>query len=194
MSRKKTVLQNLKARLITAGPGTGKDIKYMAADLASLFVTLVIYLTASVLIGMLVFKILAVGGIEAVLAQLMAVTCVNNPGIPCDFYSLLAGIGLSLVILTGLAIAIMRETLKIERVPFQTPEDPGPCISYNVEMVDVLRTIQKLGGVENLNGLANWKGIPVTSIRRYVTQFEKDGYVTVHSSGKGSPLEIRLVK
>lgn len=196
MNGEKNVLKNLIERMKTAGPETTKDIKYVAVDLASLFLTLFVYLTASVMIGMIVFKIILVGGIEAVLAQMMAVTCVNSPGIPCDFNVMLAGIGLSLVVLTGAAIAIMRETLKIEKVPFQDADNnrSGGCLSYNVEMVDVLSTVQKLGGVENLNGLANWKGIPVTTMRRYVYQFQKDGYVTVHSKGKGSPLDVRLVK
>lgn len=177
-----------------AGPGTGKDVKYVIVDLANLFLTLVIYLVASVLIGFVAFKVLAVGGIEAIMAQLMAVTCVNNPGIPCDYNTLIGGIGLSLIILTGVAIAIVRETIKIEKVPFRDAEDITGRLTYTKEMNNTLRTIQKLGGAENLKGLADWKGIPYTTIRRYVEQFEKDGYITIHSSGKGAPLEIRLVQ
>lgn len=191
---KRTILQEIKERIISAGPATGQDIIKTIVDLGELLLTLIIYLTASVLIGGIVYKILAVGGIEAVIAQLMAATCVNSAGIPCDYNALLAGVGLSLVILTAAAIAIMRETLKIEKVPFydDLDPDPGPCKNYNSEMISVLRTIQKLGGVENLHGLAAWKGIPYTSMRRYVDQFQQDGYVKVNSNGKGAPVRIDL--
>ena len=194
MSGDNNILKNIKDRLIKAGPATGQDIIETTLSLASLFLTLVIYLVASVLIGFVVYKILAVGGIEAVLAQLMAAACVNNSGVPCDFNTLLAGTGLTLVILAGAAIAIMRETLKIENVPFydDLTQDLGPCKNYNSEMTEVLNTIQKLGGVENLHGLAAWKGIPYTTMRNYITTFENDGYVKVNSTGKGAPVRIDL--
>ena len=192
----KTVLQDLRRRLAEAGPGTSKDIKTVIMDMASLFVTLIIYLTASVLIGLVVFNIIVVGGIEAVLAQLMANTCAANAAVPCDFTTLLAGIGLSLVILTALAIAIFRQAAKIEDVPFYAVEPTnGASRNYNEDQVKVLRYIQALGGVDdikNLRGLGDWIGIPYTSMRRYVDRYQADGYITVQNNGQGAPMEIRL--
>lgn len=196
MSGEKTVFQNVRDRIRAAGPETGRDIKYVALDLATLLVTLAVYAVASVALGLIVFKILAVGGIEALIAELMATTCINSAGIPCDFNTLYAGIGLTLVVLTGLAVAVLRETVKMERVPFQdVQDDPGPSRVYNDEMIKVLRYIQALGGVEDiqgLKGLGDWLGIPYTSMRRYVEQYQRDGYVTIHNNGKGAPVRIQL--
>lgn len=195
MTTDKTVFESIKDRIREAGPETSRDIKYVALDLATLLVTLMVYTVAAASIGALVYKILAVGGIEAVLAQLMAATCINRAGIPCDFNTLLAGVGLTLVILTGLAVAVLRETVKMENVSFQDLADAGPCRAYTEEMSKVLRYVQALGGVdtiEGLKGLGNWLGIPYTTMRRYMEQFKKDGYITIESNGRGAPVQIRL--
>lgn len=192
----KTVIEDLRRRMAAAGPGTSKDVRTVIMDMASLFVTLIIYLTASVLIGLVVYKIIVVGGIEAVLAQLMANTCATNPAVPCDFTTLLAGTGLSLVILTGLAISIFRQTIKMEDVPFYDIEPSnGASRNYNEDMVKVLRYIQALGGVDdikNLRGLGDWIGVPYTSMRRYVSRYQADGYIVIQNNGQGAPMEIRL--
>ena len=170
----------------------GREVKYLAVDLGVLFVKLWIYAGTAAIFGSVAFKIIAVGGIEAVLAELMAATCVNNSTIPCDFQSLLAGAGLALVICTGLAIAVMREVVKMEVVPFEDQYEPSR--GYNDTMAEVLRDIQGLGGLESLHAFGNFKGIHYTTLRRYIDRYERDGYVTIHSSGKGAALEVRLAK
>jgi hypothetical protein len=186
----KEIVQSIKTRDNLAR--TGEDIKYVAVDSGVLFVTLAAYLTAAVLLALVVYGVMAAGGIAGILAQLMAVSCIN--GITCEFDALMGGAGLSLVLITGATIAIIRETAKIERVPFQDNENTEPCRFYSDEMNKALETIQRLGGVENLHSLANFKGIPYTTMRRYVEKFETDGYVKVINNGKGKPVEVNLIR
>lgn len=149
----------------------------------------------SVFTGLIAFKILAVGGLAVVFADLMASTCVNT-AVACEYNSLMGGLGFSLVFLTSFVIAFAKLIIYLEdvdRIEYEVIEDE-PCRSYNEDMVKTLKTIQSLGGIENLMALANFKGIHYTTLRRYVEKFEEDGYVTVHSNGKGKPVEVRLAK
>jgi Na+-transporting methylmalonyl-CoA/oxaloacetate decarboxylase gamma subunit len=152
---------------------------------------MIAFMVFSVLFGGLTFKIIAVGGIEAVLADLMASTCTNNTAIPCDYQALLGAAGMALVIVTSWFIYFIRVIGSAEE-EFNT-EDKEPSRAYNDDMADILADIQNLGGVENLKALAEWKGIPYTTLRRYVKRFEIDGYVMVISNGKGSPVVVEVL-
>jgi len=177
----------------------GKDLESLAApfliNMAEWIKLVAVALVISVFMGLIVFKILAVGGLAVVFADLMASTCVNT-GVACEYNSLMGALGFALVFLTSLVISFVKSILHIEnitKVEFDVI-DNEPCRSYNEDMVKTLTTIQSLGGIENLMALANFKGIHYTTLRRYVDKFEEDGYVTVHSNGKGKPVEVRLAK
>lgn len=177
----------------------GKEIELMAepfvVNMAEWIKVVFVSLVISVFMGLIVFKILAVGGLAVVFADLMASTCVNS-GIACEYNSLMGALGFALVFLTSLFISFAKSILyfdNITKVDFEIL-DNEPCRSYNEDMVKTLTTIQSLGGIENLLALANFKGIHYTTLRRYVDKFEEDGYVTIHSNGKGKPVEVRLAK
>lgn len=152
----------------------------------------------SVFMGLIVFKILAVGGLAAMFADLMASTCINT-GVPCEYNALMGGLGFALVFLTSFAIAFIKlfmffeKIIDIDEIEFEVLEDE-PCRRYNEDMVKALTTIQNLGGHENLRSLSVFMKIHYTTLRRYVDKFEEDGYVTIHSDGKGKPVEVRLAK
>jgi len=42
--------------------------------------------------------------------------------------------------------------------------------------------------------LANYKGIPYSTLRRWVEKYEADGYVKIENNGKGKPVEVYLTK
>ena len=69
-----------------------------------------------------------------------------------------------------------------------------PCRSYNERQVEMLRTIQALGGIDNLRRYANIMDLPYSTAKNYVSQFERDGYVVIHSNGQGSQLKIEVKK
>ena len=174
----------------------GRDAEYLAENLVDTLVMLVTFAAGSVIFGLITFKIIAVGGIEAVLAELMASTCATNAAVPCDFQTLLAGIGLALVVTTSLFISVVKSLVLADNNFMADPpvkEVDNPCQFYNNDMSDLLVEIRKLGGVENLHSLAQWKGLSYSTLRRYVLRFEKDGYVKVKSNGKGKPVIVELV-
>ncbi len=195
MNKLKAMLNNIGKKIKAAGPATGRDIQHVTINAGKLLVTLAGYLVAAVGLGLIVFRIIATGGITALLAQLMATSCVNSAAIPCDFNTLLAGIGLAIVILTGLAIAIMRQAIELERVEFtDTIESTEPSRSYNAEMAKLLRDIRGLRVIDGIKGLADLRGMAVTTARRHCEQFEKDGYIVIYSNGKGSATRIEAIK
>ena len=128
----------------------------------------------------------------------MVSACTNSAAVPCEFNTLLGGIGLSLVFVTGFFIAfmrlvgILRNGENNEILHFMEAEIE-PSKSYNDELALLLKDIQGLGYIDNLLGYAQWKNIPYTTMRRRVEQLEKDGYVKIHSNGKGTPVEVRKI-
>ena len=175
---------------------TGKDIGYFAYDLAEWVAIAGVAIISSTFLGLIVYKIMAVGGIPAIFAELMASACLDNPAVPCEFNTLMGGVGLAVVVLTAFTIALIRMVNKFETVPFDYFFDnqDEPCRHYNEKQVKVLRVIQALGGEQNLLKFANYQDIPYTTMRNYMEQFEKDGYIAIHSNGKGAPLSIELIK
>ena len=118
-----SVLKNVAIRTREGLPETGQDLKTFVLDQGQLVIYLVAYLVMNTLLALIVFNIMAAGGLAGVFASLMAAACTNSDAIPCDFNLLLGSIGLALVILTGAAVAIWREIVKIEKIPF----DGGDC-------------------------------------------------------------------
>lgn len=173
-----------------------KKFSYIAYDLAEWVIIAGIAIMSSTFLGLIVFKIMAEGGLSAILAELMASTCINSDNIPCEFNSLLGGIGLSLMVVTTFFITTMklitRETVLFD-VDFDK-DNEEPCRNYNSAQVETLRIIQALGGAKNLMKLANYRDTPYTTMRNYVDQFERDGYVKIHSEGKGSQIEIEVLR
>lgn len=179
-----------------AGEGLAEDIKYLTTSIASLFAWLISLQVTAVIVALAGYQIMAAGGVEAVIAQLMAATCANNPNIPCEFNVLLGGVALALIILSSLAVTVNAAIIYIsentDSAEMAIEQQPSSC--YNEEMVRLLRTIQDLRTVENLKGLADWKGMALTTARRYCEQFERDGYIKIYSNGKGSPVRIETLK
>ena len=156
-----------------------------------------IAILSSTFLGLAVYKIMAMGGLSYLIADLMASTC-SSTGIPCEFNSLLGGVGLTLVLLTSFLIATVRIIVSEERQEniFYKNEivDVAPCMSYNAKQVELLRLIQAMNGINNLRKFANLIDLPYTTAQNYVKQFERDGYVSINSNGQGSRLEIQVVK
>ena len=169
-----------------------KSVWYIAEMVGLVFIALVV----SVFAGLAVFKIMAVGGLAFVFADLMVFTCTTT-GIPCEINTLMGGIGLALVVLTSLVIATAR-IVTSDQSFFNGPEyeylDGEPSRVYNDQQVYFLRFIQALGGLKNLRKYANVLDIPYTTAKNHVDQFERDGYVKIHSNGQGSQLDIEVLK
>lgn len=172
----------------------GKEIGYFAFDLAEWIIIAGTGIMVSTFLGLIVYKIMAVGGIPAIFAELMASACLNNPVVPCEVNTLLGGVALTLVVLTGFSLALIRLTAYFEKVPFTYVGEDEPCKHYNAKQIKVLRTLQALGGEKNLRKFANYQEIPYSTLRNYLDQFERDGYITVRSNGKGAPIHIDINK
>jgi len=168
----------------------GSDADRYGDKALDYIIVLITFLVLSAVFAAVTFVIVAAGGLETIIAQQMAAACINNPGVPCDYQLLLATVGMTLVLITSWSIYFFRTVINAEN-SFNA-QDTDPSAEYTEHMKSVLIDIQTLGGVENLNALADWKGIPYTTLRRWVSQFEKDGYVTVHSNGRGCPVTVDL--
>lgn len=178
----------------------GKNLAGFAAGFLMTFAEWIkiaaVGLFLSVFIGLIVFKIMAVGGLAVIFGDLMANTCINL-SLPCDVNILMGGLGFSLVFLTTFFIIFSRLFFLFENIKTVTFEDDyiqEPSRVYSEEMVKVLRTIQGLGGCENLLSLANFQGVPYTTMRNYINQYESDGYIAVSRNGQGSPITISLIQ
>lgn len=172
-----------------------KEFSYIAYGLADWVAIAGVAIIMSVFLGLIIFKILVVGGLSAVLADLMYSTCVST-NIPCDFNTLLGGIGLSLMVVTTFFITTMKLVVR-ENVLFQEEmieDDQEPCRFYNEKQVEVLRLIQAMKGTKNLSKFSTFTEIPYMTIRNYMDQYEKDGYIKQHSNGKGTQVEIEVIK
>lgn len=149
----------------------------------------------SSMLGLIVFWIMASGGLSALLGTIMASACTGT-GIPCDFDIALGVVGFSLVIVTSFSIAFIR-LIRRDINSFETTvelDEAEPTRFYNDKQIEVLRFIQALNGTENLNRIANLLNVPYTTARNYVELFERDGYVKINSNGQGSPLEIEVIR
>jgi len=172
-----------------------KEFSYIAYGLADWVAIAGIAIVMSVFLGLIIFKIMAVGGLSAVLADLMYSTCVST-NIPCDFNTLLGGIGLSLMVVTTFFITTIKLVVR-ENVIFQDEmyeDEKEPCRNYNGKQIEVLRLIQSMNGTKNLSKFATFTEIPYMTIRNYMDLFERDGYIKQYSNGKGSQVEIEVVK
>ena len=145
----------------------------------------------STFLGLIVLKIMVVGGISAVLADLMASTCTTT-GIPCDFNLLLGGIGLSLVVITTFFITTIKLTQF--QIDFAMDGDPLPYENYNEQQLTALKVIQAVDGKPSYNRIANFLDIPYTTFRGYMDRFEKDGYVKTQRNGQGTPVQIDVLE
>jgi len=174
-----------------------KEFSYFAYSLADWVAIAGVAIVMSVFLGLIIFKILAVGGLSAVLADLMYSTCVST-NIPCDFNTLLGGVGLSLMVVTTFFITTMKMVVR-ENVIFQDElidmeDDKEPCRNYNTKQIEMLRLIQSLKGTKNLRKFSAFADIPYMTARNYMDLFERDGYIKVHSNGQGSQVEIEVIK
>jgi len=158
-------------------------------------IIIAIAIIASTFLGLAVYKILAMGGLSYLIADLMVSTC-SATGIPCEYNMLLGGVGLTFVLLTSFLIATVRiiGTDEHPDMIFHEMDNPEPCEVYNSKQVELLRLIQAMNGVNNLRKYANLIDLPYTTAQNYVKQFERDGYITIKSNGQGSQLEIEVVK
>lgn len=171
-----------------------KEFSYIAFDLAEWIVIAGIAIMFSSFLGLIIFKIMAVGGLSAVIADLMASTCVNSTSIPCDFNVLMGGIGLSLMVVTTFFITTMK-LISVENVMFQVDKiNNEPCRNYNSAQVETLRIIQAMNGTTNLRKFATYMQTPYSTARNYMDQFERDGYIKIHSNGQGTQIEIEVLK
>jgi len=170
-----------------------KQFTSIAYDLADWVVIAGIAIISSVMLGLLVFKIMAVGGLSAVLAELMASTC--DPGVYCDFNIRMGGIGLALVVVTTFFVATI-QLINYPRVSglFDENKHTEPCKYYNEQQVEMLRTLQAMGGTKNLRRFANLMDIPYTTARNHIGQFKRDGYIKIHTNGQGSQIEIEVLQ
>lgn len=142
----------------------------------------------SSMLAAVVYLIIRDGGIEALLARTMAAACLSNPSLDCEYQNVLGVLGMSLVLLTSIVIYSMRLFNDLFNQVNIDKEEMSR--SYNDDMISLLTDIQRLQTVENLKGLADWKGMAYTTVQRYIKTFEQDGYVTVVRNGKGSPTEV----
>ena len=167
---------------------SAKEVSYFAYDLAEWITIAGTAILMSTFLGLIVLKIMAVGGIPAVLADLMASTCTGT-GIPCDFNLLLGGVGLSLVVITTFFITTMKLTQF--QIDFAMEEEnSNPCESYNDQQLTALKVIQAVDGQPSYNRIANFLDIPYTTFRSYMDKFEADGYVKTQRNGQGSRFKL----
>lgn len=171
-----------------------KELSYAAEDVGSLgrnfvkwFFRAIEAVAVSAVLASVVYLIVLDGGIEAILARTMVAGCQSIPGMVCEFQPAYAVLAMSLVLLTSLVIYAMR---LLTLTSIDIIQEKELCQSYNDDMISLLTDIQRLREVENLKGLADWKGMAYTTARRYVETFERDGYVEVERNGKGSPINV----
>jgi len=206
----KSIITEIKNTAINTGRAIYKNWNYLlmeaniesediAQNTIDLLFKMVAALGASVVLGLTTYNIIATGGLAALLAQLMAYTCTGSDNIPCNFNTLLGGVGMALVLVTSIAIVTLRVIRDAENKIanssiYDTEKEKDPVKYYNEEMADVLRFIIALGPeIECLRTLAIYKGINYSTLRRWVYQFQSDGYVRVHSNGKGAPVRIEVL-
>jgi len=194
--KEKNILKELKRRLIEAGPSTSQDIRREAIDALNLIPTLAAYLVTAVLTGLFAFKIIAAGGLAAVMANLMASACMNSVSVPCEFNSLLAGMALALTVTTSLFYIIANETKRLDQIEFTDLNNGMDQPEYSsIEKNKVFKYLVALGGIDdirNLSGLGAWIGVSYSTMYRYVKEFEKDGHIVITKNGSGIPMEIRI--
>lgn len=193
LRKMKQTFQKIRYKDIEKG---AKELSYIAYDLAEWIAIAGIAIMISSFLGLIIFKIMALGGLSAILADLMASTCINSNTIPCDFDSLLGGIGLSLMVITTFFITTMKLITR-EHVMFADEiglDENEPCRNYNSAQVETLRVIRALNGEKNLRKFATYMEIPYSTARNYMEIFERDGYIKIHSNGKGTQVEIEVIK
>ena len=172
-----------------------KEFSYIAYDLADWVVVAGIAIMMSVFLGLIIFKILAVGGLSAVLADLMYSTCAST-NIPCEFNSLLGGIGLSLMVVTTFFITTIKLVVK-ENVLFREElisDFQEPCRNYNDKQIEFLRILQAMNGTTNLRKFSTYMETPYTTTVNYIDLFERDGYIKKHSNGQGTQVNIEVLR
>ena len=193
LQKMKQKLQRIKYKDVEKG---AKSFSYIAYDLAEWIVIAGVAIMASTFLGLIVFQIIALGGLSGVLANLMASTCINSTNIPCDFNTLLGGIGLSLMVVTTFFITTMKLVTR-EHVMFMEEikgDEDEPCRNYNSTQVETLRIVQAMNGTKNLRKFATYMETAYSTARNYMELFERDGYIKIHSSGKGTQIEIEVIK
>jgi len=188
----KQKLSRIKYKDIESG---AKEFSCIAYDLAEWITIAGVAIISSVFLGLIIFKIFAVGGLSAVLADLMYATCTST-GIPCEVNLLLGGVGLSLMVITTFFITTM-QLITREHVMFSDEielDRDEPCRYYNDKQSEILRIIQAMKGTTNLRKFSTYMETPYTTTRNYMDQFERDGYIKIHSNGKGTQVEIEVIK
>ena len=169
-----------------------KEFGYFAFDIADWIAIAGTAILMSTFLGLIVFKIMSVGGIPAVLADLMVSTCIST-GIPCEFNSLLGGVGLSLVVITTFFITTMRLSLYQFKYMEMGDQDEK-CHSYSEREKVALKVIQAVNGEMSYNRTANFLDIPYTTFRSYMDKFESDGYLVTERNGQGTPVKIDVLE
>lgn len=171
------------------------DIDNVVWYYAGQIVIVLVAILISSILGLIAFQIMASGGLPALFANIMASACMTT-GIPCDYGVTIGVVALSLILITSFVVAFVR-IINRDVANFELSVDldeKQPSRYYNEKQVEVLRFIQALNGTENLSRIANLLNVPYTTARNYVELFERDGYVKIVSNGKGSPVEIEVIK